>query len=417
MFELSVYELFVLSGIGKRATVLLQNKTAYRGILNQISSDVIVLCDLSTKLNITILVSEIETIVFEGLSERNKIDYNKLSRFRRFCEKQVNENDVSFGAVFFDEIQQYRQYCTNDRIDNYLEAELTKNASHFYPSEVEVLYEIFKKDVTNYTMLDPHIFSIIEIMMCVRMRRFDKAFESSFRHSQDIDRAVFLTVQYCLYAQIKHYIGALFWLEKLMSVMSAEEIVSKNNIWWYYLKLCVRYSNYEEALKLICKLSEINKQLALNSLAYLLIENGSNGQAVRILEYSLNDGLLSFMETNEIINRNSGFLISDPDNNYHRYLKCINTIIANGSVSFYEQEEDICGYVYDFVPDREFGFILGFDLLPYFFRVESICSDSVNEALRQNICSFLSVKDEQLVLVTFRRSVESKRTYNAIEIV
>ena len=417
MFELSVYDLFVYSGIGKRVTVILKNKTAYRGVLKQIQTDFIVLYDLSTKLNVTIDALGIAKITFEGLSERNIIDYSQLSKFRRSCEKKINENDVSLGTVFSEDIQQYRQTCENDLICSYLNAELSKKATRMFPSELEVIYSLFKKESTDSTTREPYIYRIIEIMMLMRMRRFDKAFELSFNLSQNTDITVFLKVQYCLFAQIRHYLGVLFWLEKLMSHMSAEEIVSQENTWWYYLKLCVRYSNYEKATRLIGELSEINKQLALNSLAYLLIENGSNGQAIRILEYSLNDSLLSLVETNDIISKSSGFLISDSDNNYHRYLKCINTIISNGSVSFYKQEEDIFGYIYDFVPDREYGFILGFDLLPYFFRVESIRSDSVTAAIRQNICSFLSIREEQLVFVTFRRSIESKRAYNAIEIV
>ena len=207
--------------------------------------------------------------------------------------------------------------------------------------------------------------------------------------------------------------GSLFWLER--HYIGQDLLAAEDNKWWFYLRLVNKYSYYENVIELLKKKSNTSPQIAIQSLAYLLLANNNIGIASQLLENMYEK--IQPDEAKQVIDMNSHYLTSDYDNNYHRYIKCLDTIIEGNKIYQYEDDESITGYIYEYVPDREFGFIIGFDLLSYFFRKESIISESLNKDIKNNICAMLSVSEEDLVLATFKRSSETKRSYNAIEIV
>ena len=417
MFQYTAYELFENACIGKRVSVLLHDGTTRNGVLNRIGDGLVDLFEPAAGLAVPIPAADIKTLTFGGRSDRVQVGGAQLAQFRRGCEKRVNESNLSIGVTFADSIRACLQYCENPRLIRYLNAELEKKGHTYLPSEAEVLYDFFRETFSDGLTVDEYTRKVVEVLLLSRMRRFDLAYATSQTLVASADRSFFFLLQVSLAAQMKHHVGVLFWLEKYYAGLTAEQLQQAGDVWWLYLKLCIRYASYGGVLALIRRLSERDQKTALESLAYLLLENGSSAKATRVLEYSMADTLLTCEETGATLDRNGGYLIEDHDNNYHRFLHCINRIFSDGCLKTYSDGDDIHGYVYEYVPDKEFGFILGFDLIPYFFRAESINSESVTTALRQNICSFKAVKDEDPVFVTFRRASESKKTYNAIDIV
>jgi hypothetical protein len=216
-----------------------------------------------------------------------------------------------------------------------------------------------------------------------------------------------------LYNQMNDANQCFFWLTQYF-LRDRDENDRDNPLWWFYLQNAAACASFEEIPPMLKTVSQKNIRLAMESLAYLFVLNGSRTQAAFVLA-SLD---IDAEEASEICENYCLQLRSDPDNQYHRYLRCFNEIIGRHLLTKYEQSEGICGYVYDFVPARSYGNILGYDLLRYFFHSnEDNCSSSAISTIRKNICTLKTVAEEDLVMVTFRRSGNAKRTYEALNIV
>lgn len=411
MYSFSINDLLKASCIGQHVTVTLYCQTVIHGTLNEICSGYIRILDAVSGLNQDIPNQDIKLITFDGYSKSQKINSLALSEFKRQCEKAADENKVTFGYLFRDELEYYIECCHHHMLKEYIQAEICNKGARYTLGEYDEIYEYLLADETAAAK-NQRTFHLIQILLLFRLRRYNDAvaYAVELLGKNITDGALVLA---CLSIQMKNQMEALFWLEKFyFQAKLPYDVLQKS--WWLYLRLISKYSAYESIVPLLKVLAENYPKMAIQSLAYLLLSNNSVTSAAQLLDYI---DCCKLDEVYQMIERNSSFLMSDPDNNYHRFLRCIQNIFNNNAVTYYETEEDVTGYVVDYVPDREYGFILGFDLIVYFFRKESVSSNNVTKHIRNNICSMLSVDEEELVMVTFKRSSDSKRAYNAINIV
>lgn len=413
MFSYTINDLRKISCLDRFVTVVYHDKREVQGILKAVGTEQINIEDSQTGLEISIPNIDIEKIDFKGYSSTQNHNHRSMTKFKQNFDKISNDTNITFARLFSAEIMAFAEQCESIDMKKYLNSELDGKAARFSVSEYEWYYECFLSEKKRITDKKREC-NIIQTMLLFRMRQFDKAFSFAFELMNHEDILVVSLILVCLSAQMKNPMESLFWLDIFFHNNNSAELFS-DSAWWYYLRMSCKYAAFDSLLPLLKKIAVFDVMLSIQSLAYLLIANNSTGLAMQLLDSA--DQSLSADTAVEIIERNFGYLVSDPDNNYHRFLRCISTIIQNKCITFYSDGDDISGYVYDYVPDREFGFILGFDMLVYFFRKESIVSENVNKHIKNNICSFSSVKDEELVMVTFKRSTETKRSYCAIEIV
>ena len=413
MYEFSIYDLRRASCIGQRAIIVLRKGKKIRGSLEQICRNYLCIQDFETGLEINVPNNDIESLIFEGYSKELEMNSVGLSKFKRQCERIAEEVNISLGSLFSYDIENYANNSQNIDLKNYLLAETQNKAGKYTIDEYEEFYEYLLSD-EKHAKEDRRTFNIINILMLFRMRKYGSAVAYAVGGLQEEGIMKMALIISSLMTQMKNHMGALFWLEHYY-LSGGISNIDRDNVWWFYLKLISKYSAYESVIPLLKNMAARSPQIAVQSLAYLLLTNNSVSFAMQILDCM--DEYLTVEEAVDLIDRNGGILLSDLDNNYHRFIRCMKNIVENRSISEYDDSEDITGYVFDYVPDREFGFILGFDLIVYFFRKESIYSDNVNKHIKDNICSMLSVSEEDLIMVTFRRTLESKRSYNAVDIV
>ena len=399
--------------MGQRAAISLKNGNKICGILEQIYLQGICIRDTMTGLEIKIPNTDIQKLSFEGYSKERKINNMELLRFKRQCERYAEEANITLGKFFSFDIVYYAKHCDNNDLKEYLLSETQNRGGKYTVGEMEEYYEYLLSDEEQMTDCSRG-FYIINILMLFRMRKYDSAVANAIGILGEEDIVDATLIMVCLMTQMKNHIESLFWLERYYTF---ERVSMKNqdHIWWFYLKMISKYSAYEHLVPLLKNMAHTSPKTAIQSLSYLLLANNSVSFAAQLLDCV--DEYLTEEEAVGLIDRNSGYLISDCDNNYHRFLRCMERIIDNQAFVEYVDSQDINGYIYDYVPDKEFGFILGFDMVVYFFRKESVNSDNVNRHIKDNICSTLSVDEEDLILVTFKRTLESKRSYNAIDII
>ena len=413
MYEFSIHDLRRAAYIGQRTTIKLHKGSEIRGILTQICLEYLCIRDIDTGLEISVPSIDIKNLIFDGYSKKLKINSIEMSKFKRQCERLAEEANITIGYFFSSDIKSYANNCINDDLKSYLLSEIQNKAGKFTIGEYEEFYEYLLSE-KKHSKEDKKAFDIISILMLFRMRKYNNAVTYAVGLLEKKNLADVALVMTCLFTQMKNHMEALFWLERYY-LLERNSTTNWDNIWWFYLKMISKYSSYEKIECLLKNMAEISSRTAIESLSYLLLANNSVNIATQLLDRV--DEYLTHDEAIELIERNCSFLISDQDNNYHRFVRCIDNILDKGLISEYDDSEDITGYIFDYVPDREFGFALGFDLIVYFFRKESIHSNNVNKHIKDNICSMLSVNEEDLVSVTFKRSLESKRSYNAIDIV
>lgn len=412
MFQFTKNDFIRFSCIGKQVTVNTKTGKWTEGTLIQISMDHIVVLDRRTGLEYPISFGDFEVCTFEGRSKGQTVDRIGLAGFLRECDRLAGRAKLTLVGQYSDKLEQCIKSCEIGQLKDYLKAEYVNQAGSYFPEELENLLSQLQKYRKADT--DMEIDSVLEAMLYYRMRKYGDALAAVMDAAEEISLQDLSLRMACILFQMKTYVGALLWLNHYYA-NSLDNLSSGDQIWWLYLKLCSRYSSFQAVSQAITRLAQKEPVLAIQSLAYLFLAQNNAPIAVLLLDYA--GGALNVHEALDLIERNKSFLIPDPDNNYHRYEKCVNQILALRQVKVYDDMEDIQGFVYDYIPDKEFGFIVGFDLISYYFQKDSIESDNVRRQIKDNICSFSSVEEEDYVMVTFQRTLESKRSYNAIRIV
>ena len=407
-YSYTIDDLGKISGIRQKVNVIRQNGSKITGRLSRITEKSICIKESGSGLMNNIPNTDICRIDFNmnAVSRRNLFD--ELNKLKRRYDKESNDISIGFAHIFKEELLSFSLNSKSSLLKTYISDETDRKSSKYMTEQFEDIYREFMKEAgSSRTKAE----IVVETLLLLRMRKIDKAVACILKNSGD-DHTFTLLMMSCLFIQSKNAIASLYWLNRFFE---CDVTVGKDmsSLWWYCMSMTSKYSSYDQVIPILEKTAEYDPALALESLIYLLVSNNSAGLAANLLQYRSDS--LETAAVNELIGRNKSFLVTDEDNNYHRFVRCISEIIRQ-SLSFYESDDDIDGFVYEFVPDRGFGFIIGFDLVIYFFIEESIVNKYLESRIHRNICSMSHVINEELVMTHFKRTNESKRSYNAIDL-
>lgn len=410
MLDYTINDLRETSCINKIVTVVYDDLSEVRGVLSKITSDSICIREINSEIEINIPDKSIKKLHFNNRDSAKL--FRKLNEMKMRYDKISDDAYINIPDMFQQELEKFASVCENVVLSSYIEEEIGYKSAKYSIHKIELIYEDFLVNTKNKYIGDT-IIAVIESLILLRMRKSDEAYSCALNQLTNYPEILFLICT-CLSVQTKNIIESVYWLNMFFSYTETRNI-PKLETWWYYIRMISRYSAYDQAIPVMKKLAQTEPKLILESLIYLLVSDNHAGIAVNLMDYI--DCSLTSEIIESLIDHNSCFLITDEDNNYHRFLRCINTIINNRDIKLYSDSEYINGYIYDYVPDRKFGFIIGFDLVVYFFRAESIIEERLIKKIKKNICSMGHVKNEDLILVSFKRTRESKRSFNAIEII
>ena len=408
MYLLESKAFLQFSNIGKHITLQLKDKTTFAGTLLRISTDCLTILDAASGLEQDISSDQISYI--ELGTAQTQISSQDISKFLHSHDKMARDPMTTIADVFRAELLAFAEKCQNEGIRSYLTAECGHCLTAKSPMEVLEVYREYES-YAGPELPDALTDSCIRAMMLMRMCFYSRAFAQLLPWLMK-QRTTGVMMLACFYTQMNHHISTLFWLNKYFPE-APDNITKENRTWWFYLWLCSRFASYETISSLLPALAETNAPLALESLLYLLLLNQSRNIALNVFD-AMASGL-SDTQSAELIQTCTVYLVSDPDNNYHRYEKCMRAIFTSNTLQEYDDNEQINGFIYEYVPDKKFGFIVGDDLLTYFFREESLNKSVMND-IRANINAFLPVAEESLCPVSFRRSTSAKRSYAATNI-
>ncbi|MDR1706106.1 MAG: hypothetical protein LBS19_15680 [Clostridiales bacterium] len=224
------------------------------------------------------------------------------------------------------------------------------------------------------------------------------------------------------YYEMGDDVQCFFWLDQYYINLFSQDLRqpatppdAEDPLWWFYLRMACSYSAYEHIPGMIDSMSECMKDnpvFALESLAFLFALDGEKNKA-SILLAGENDTPGNIFSLCRVFCTQ---LRSYPDNYYHRYERCLIEIVRKDLYAQYASNEEITGFVYEYVPYKSYGNILGFDMLRYFFH-ENECADRTLRNIKDCICNFKAVDEEELAVVLFKRNADSKGTYVAVNIV
>lgn len=413
MLNYTINDLKKISCIQKIVTVVRNDESKIKGILTKITAGSICVQEIQSGLEINIPDHCIMNLRFDDNEKQSYDLFNRLNNMKRKYDKISDDARITLFGVFKEKIEMFANVCENPVLKSYIKTEETHRAAKYNINELNNIYEDFVKN-TKEKYKENIVINIIESMLLLRMKRVDEAYFCIIQAAEKFNIDDIFLICTCLGIHSNNSMEAIYWLHRFFSQTKAENIVNME-LWWYYLRMTSIYSLYDQIIPVMKYLAKKDPLLALESLIYLLVSNNHTGIAANLLDYT--DHNPSTEIVHNFIDCNSCFLVTDEDNNYHRFLRCINTIINQKDIRLYDDKDYINGYIYDYIPDRGYGFIIGFDLVVYFFRTESVKSNNLHMNIKNNICSMSHVKDEDLVMVTFKRSRESKISFNATDII
>lgn len=405
MYTLSIKDFLNNSHMGKHITIILRSSLKIEGILMKVSRDRIKIIEEDLKLPQEILTENIENVIIGRITEKN---YNRdeLRRFRNIHNQLSEKPELSFSCRFKKEIFEFADDCCDPFLNQYAHALSEQRAAHISQNVLEDYIKRLDK------FGNARNCNLIRILLLLQLGKYGDAVE--FLYDGSVLECQEDLLRSCFFSQIKNSVGTYYWVTRYLR-RCTDGAFCRDNIWWFYLRHAVQFASYEHINALLKKVAYYDVDIAIESMSYILSLNNSSLAALKLLGQQKEETNASEIE--DIIDINCSFLSSDVDNYYHRYVRCIETIIKEDKLTIFDDAEMIMGYVYDFVPDRQYGFIVGCDSLSYFFRIESIENKMITNEIKKNICSLKPSNEEELVQVVFARSKEGKRTYTAIQIV
>lgn len=415
MLIYTINDLRKIACIQRIVTAVKNDGSELKGTLTKITSESICVKEKQSGIETNIPNTLIQSLIFDDEAGRRYDMLNRLKNMKNKLDRYANDSSITMYEIFRDRLEDFSDKCDNPVLAEYLTKEKEHKTGGYSrnPKELDYIYGDFLKN-TKKSFIDDPSAALIEAMLLMRMRRMDEAFFCVLREIERAEREDVFLMSACLGIQSRNSMAALYWLNRYFELAGAERPVSQA-LWWYYMRMTGKYSVYDYAVPTLRNLAGADPAAALESLIYLLVSCNHAGAAANLLEYTAYNP--SSETVNNFIDTFSCFLVTDEDNNYRRFLRCINEIIENKYIRLYKDSEDINGYIYDYIPDKEFGFIIGFDMAMYYFRAESIKSPNLKSNIERNICSASHVKDESLVLATFKRNRASKVSFNANDIV
>lgn len=410
MYQLSVDNFIKNAFIGNHITIQANFPETVRGTLYGITKDELMITD-KKGLRRRIRIDAVKSIqIGYGLGGRAGVDRDMLRGFQHRCNQAANSPELTFAGRFEDELRRFLARCDDPTLQTYVRSELNRRSG----LEPTIAYQDYLDHLN--ALPEDDCSSLLRIMLLFRLRRYSDAM--SLLHDILADalmgdsRATLRWV--CFFGQMKNDVSTFFWLSQYLRKCDEPQIC-EDSAWWYFLRHSVHFSDYNAIPELLFKIARWNPHVAIESIAYLFLLNNNTIRAMQVLN-SLNAGM-SAADVQNTIELYVNFFTTDKESFYQRYRRCLIDILRGEELKVYSDSDAIPGYIYDYIPDRKYGFILGFDLLSYFFREESIESNGVLDEIKQNICSFKSIAEEELVRVEFTRTDQSKRSYNAIQIV
>ena len=410
MYQLSADSFIKGALIGCHIQIQTDVPETISGVLYGVSKDEVSVTDRSG-LSRTVRTDRIQSVqIGYDTSERAGINRDALRKFQYRCNQAANSPDLTFVGYFEENLRHFLETCDDSVLCAYIKDELARRSA----LEPEIAYEDYLNRLDALGQND--VSSLLHMMLFFRLRRYSDAMP--FLH--DIfdnaltgdDRSALQWV--CFSGQMKNDVSTFFWLSQYFK-KSENPDICKDPAWWYFLKHSVHFGDYEILPGLLLKVARWNPRVAIESIAYLFLMNNNTIQAMQVL-HSLNEGMSS-ADVKRTIELYANFFVTDKESFYQRYLRCLIEIAHSDCLKTYSDSDAVSGYIYDYIPDKKFGFILGSDLLSYFFREESIESNRIRDEIKRNICSFKSVAEEELIQVEFTRTDQAKRSYNAIQIV
>ncbi len=375
-----------------------------------------------------ILTDNIEAIDFgiQNTASQNKADGAEIEKVKALVKEK---NNVALGvrfdslAVFENEVVELKKKLGKSIINDFLSVDKISKVS-MGESDYDYLIKEFQKVSEQ---LDIYTYLVGEVILSLEARRYKNCIARCMEllKNDGCDKAkIYFTLSF-ITNQIRDYDQSFYWLERyfmeqyltkeeqcLIKEETGVQITEDNELWWKYLFHTVEFCSYENLGDLLKQIYENDKRLCVRSLSYVLALNNLTVQAAYIWG-QLERMLMIEWEELESVYRH---LRSESDNKYHRFLRCVSYIQEKEQYRVYEEDEKLEGLVYDYIPYKGYGYILGFDLIKYFFHSVEVDSFTLKN-IRKEICNMSHVSEEKLCQVAFSRTAETKRSYEAFNIV
>lgn len=404
VYILSKNDLLANANIGKYVNFALKDNRTIGGVLLTVSSYRVDIIEDVTKLPKTISLESVEKIEI-GREGSNSYSRDELRKFRNIRNQYADQPQMTFACCFRKSLERFVESCPDAFLCQYVRDELDKKTGKLTDMLIEDYLMRLEacKNVPGY--------DLVRTMLLFLLKEFGKAANLIYAGCEGMDSNL---LRACFFAQMKDHVGTYFWLTQYLLTQEDGQFC-RQHLWWYYLRRSVQFAAYEHVNDLLKKVAKTDLRVAIESMSYLLTINNSTLAALNMLGRLEEE--MTTADAQDIIDFGCSFLASDTDGYYHRYVRCMLEIIGKEKITTYDGEDMVMGYVYDYIPDRKYGFIVGCDLLRYYFREESAESKRVIEETKKNICSLRISEQEDLVQVFFGRSKDTKRGYAAVRIV
>jgi len=189
------------------------------------------------------------------------------------------------------------------------------------------------------------------------------------------------------------------------------------NLWWKYLFYSGKYNNFDLIYKM--EITDWNVRVLIDSFIYIFhvynmehLADSLSGHFVDGNNTILQNNKEDLGNISEVINAlklYKNYIPETVESYYSRFALCMDRIITlhdEGRVDIYSEEK--CGYVYEYVKSRNYGFIIGYDFQKYFFHWDFV-STNLKKKILDNIYSGKDITDEDRIQVNFRSEYSNKK--------
>lgn len=401
-------------GVGNRITIF-SGKAKRKGILTGIDAECLCFED-EIGIPCKISISDIDSVELEdekkaSASISNKEVQKALDKFTKSKRNASGIARMQFSQAFIKELNMIFQKIDDPIIKDYFSPKRIDNTvlDNF---QAEVISDYFA-DIYQQGILGSEEYLLLRMIVYLKTMSYEKCISECLRLNIENPKYVeVLKILSFVMSRVRDDDQAYYWLEKyFLNVPSA--IAEDNALWWRFLEWSVEFGSYVATRDILSQLNERDNMLTAKSIVFLYALNNRFTTALSIYEQILKNSIpKSQYEIQQLLDS----LREEEDNKYHRMLRCIERIKQEMQYRTYEEDTKIQGYVFEYVPLRSYGFILGFDRIKYFFHLEDMSNLTI-KMVKGEICSIKPVNEENLCLVEFDRTKESKRLYAAYNIV
>ncbi len=209
-----------------------------------------------------------------------------------------------------------------------------------------------------------------------------------------------------------------FWLLNLMfsEYLRPAEFTANENYWWRLLYYAMKYTNFETLPKITIQRGNIRAMIDTVVHIFKVYKKESLAEKlVQQFSYGDEDGMYGEREElrdeDEAIRKVEFYMNYLPDTVAGYYVRCekaLRQIVmdireiwdAGEEFTFEEVDGSRNGFVYEYVNDKSYGSIIGYDLRLYFFH-RSDLSRRVEGQILQNLSRKKELEEEQPVQVMF----------------